>query len=165
MHKVLCLIALTALYLSPAAALAQTTFSGTCVYRADEQHMLVVGDREGHALGVVQGKCDWKKPIDFGGDKVKDGFSTQTVDAETRSAVYSGVLVVTTWGGDRVALVFRGTGVGKTRTSESPHVEGTFTLGDGTGKLKKATGKGTFRCSSTPDGTVCDIEGEYWAAR
>lgn len=165
MHKFLIMVSLTAaLYLSPAAALAQTKFSGTCVFKPDEQHLLVVGDHDGHALGVGQGKCTWTKPIDFGGDKAQDGAYTNTIDAETQTARYSGVLVVTTRSGDRVSIIYRGTGARK-RTSEPAHVAGTITLGDGTGKLKTATGKGTFRCTLTPEGNVCEAEGEYRVAR
>lgn len=165
MRKLLYLMALTiAAYVSPAVASAQTKFSGTCLYRPSERHMLVVGDRDGHALGVSQGKCDWKKPIDFGGDKAKDGVATDTIDAESLTASYNGVLVLTTQRGDRISLVYHGTGESNGVVGLA-HQEGTFAFADGTGKLKHATGKGTFRCAKTPEGHTCDFEGKYQAGK
>ena len=166
MHKPHCLFALTAAAcLSPAVALAATKISGTCVFGPIELHMVTVGDHEGHALGVSQSKCSWTKPIDFGGDKTKDGIATHTLESDGRASRYKGVLVATTVGGDRISFIYTGGGESQKGIAGLPHEEGTFTLSDGTGKLKNVTGKGTFRCTKSPEGNFCDIDGEYQAGR
>ena len=165
MRRLICLLALTAAAcVWSASAIAQTKFSGTCACKADKQQMLPVGDRDGHALGVEQYKCDWTKPLDFGGDKTKDGVATHTADVQGQKNRFRGVHVVTTQSGDRISLPYQGTGeTGK--DGKEAHSKGTFTLASGTGKLKGATGKGTFSCASTADGISCDVEGEYQAGK
>jgi hypothetical protein len=165
MRKLLYLFALTAAAgVWSAGAMAQTKFSGTCVCKRSQQQMLAVGDREGHSLGVEQYKCDWSKPLDFGGDKTKDGVATHTADAQGQKNRFRGVHVITTQGGDKISLPYQGTGESSKDGKES-HSKGTFTLDAGTGKLKGATGKGTFSCASTADGISCDVEGEYQAGK
>lgn len=67
--------------------------------------------------------------------------------------------------GDKVSFPYQGTGETRKDRKES-HSKGTFTLSDGTGKLKGASGKGAFSCASTADGGLsCDVEGEYQAAK
>ena len=44
-------------------------------------------------------------------------------------------------------------------------VQGTWTFGAGTGKLKGVKGKGTFHCSPEGEGWNCSGEGEYEAAK
>jgi hypothetical protein len=165
MRKVLYLLALTAAAcVWSAGALAQTKFTGTCVCKSDKQQMLPVGDREGHALGVEQLKCDWTKPFDLGGDKTKDGVATHTANVYGQKNHFRGVHVVTTQGGDKVYMPYEGTGETSKDGKES-HSKGTFTVAGGTGKLKGATGKGTFSCASAGDALSCDVRGEYQAGK
>jgi hypothetical protein len=166
MRKLLYLFALTAAAcMWSAGANAQVKFSGTCACKADKQQVLAVGDRDGHALGSEQYKCDWTKPADFGGDKTKDGVATHTVEAQGPKSRFRGVHVVTTQSGDKVYLPYQGAGETSKDGKES-HSKGTFTVAGGTGKLKGATGKGTFTCTSTTaDTSNCDVEGEYQAAK
>lgn len=165
MRKLVYLLALTAAAsVCSAGAVAQTKFSGTCVCKSDKQQMLPVGDRDGHSLGVEQLKCNWTKPVDFGGDKAKDGVATHTADVQGQKNRFRGVHVVTTESGDKVSLPYQGVGETSKDGKES-HSKGTFTVAGGTGKLKGATGKGTFSCASAGDGISCDVEGEYQAGK
>jgi hypothetical protein len=161
MRKLLCRLALTAAAcLWSTGVLAQTKFSGTCACKADKQHLLAVGDGEGHSLGLEQYKCDWPKPVDFGGDTAKDGVATHTADVHGQKNHFRGVHVVSTQGGDKVYLAYQGAGE-TSKDGKDSHSKGTFTVAGGTGKLKGATGKGTFKCTSAGDGISCDVEGEY----
>lgn len=161
MRKPLYLLALIAAALvGSAGALAQTKFSGTCACKADKQQVLPVGDSDGHSLGLEQYKCDWTKPVDFGGDKAKDGVATHTADVHGQKSRFRGMHVVTTQSGDKIFLAYQGAGETSKDNKES-HSKGTFTVAGGTGKLKGATGKGTFGCASAGDGISCDVEGEY----
>ncbi len=165
MRKLCYLIAVAAAAcLWSAGVLAQTKFSGTCVCKRDQQQMLPVGDRPEHSLGVEQYKCDMPKPIELGGDKSKDGVATNTVEASGKKSRFRGVHLITMQSGDKVSFLYQGVGKNSKEGKEA-HSKGTFTLGDGTGKLKGATGKGTFSCASTKDGVNCDIEGEYQPAK
>ena len=165
MRKLLYPLALTALaFVWSGGALAQTKISGTCACKRAQLQMLDVGDREGHKLGVEQYKCDWTKPLDLDGDKSKDGVATHTADAQGQKNRFRGVHVVTTQGGDKIYLPYQGAGE-TSKDDKSSHSKGTFTVGGGTGKLKGATGEGTFSCASTADGISCDVEGEYQAGK
>lgn len=167
MRKLIGLLAVAvAACLWSAGAAAQTKFSGTCSCKRDPPHMLPVGDRPEHSLGVEQYKCDWTKPLALGGDNTKDGVATNTVDASGRKARFRGVHVVTMQSGDKVSLPYQGAGENSKDGKES-HSKGTFTVTDGAGKLKGISGKGTFRCASTTEANVlsCDVEGEYELAK
>src|SRR5262249_16800408 len=70
-----------AVCLSAAAASAQTKVSGTAQFgKPDTQQLVPVGDRPDHSLGVAQLKCTWTKPMEIGGDKFKEGVSTETAE-------------------------------------------------------------------------------------
>jgi hypothetical protein len=147
-----------------AGAAAQTKFSGTCSCKREQQQVLPVGDRPGHSLGVEQYKCDWTKPFDLGGDNSKDGVATHTADVNGTKSRFRGVHVITMQSGDKVSLPYMGAGENSKDGKES-HSKGTFTFADGTGKLKGATGKGTFSCSGGGDTVSCEVAGEYTAAK
>lgn len=165
MRKLLYLLALTAaLCVGSVAAVAQTKFSGTCACKADKREVLPVGDRDGHSLGVEQLKCDWTKPVEFGGDKAKDGVATHTADVYGQKNHFRGVHVVTMQSGDKIYLPYQGAGE-TSKDGKEAHSKGTFSVAGGTGKLKGATGKGTFSCASAGDGISCDVEGEYQAGQ
>ena len=90
--------------------------------------------------------------------------ATHTADVNGRKSRFRGVHVVTMQGGDKISFPYVGTGETSKDGKES-HSKGTFSFADGTGKLKGATGKGTFSCSGTPEGVTCEVEGEYQAAK
>ena len=164
MRKLLCVLALAAASVWSAGAVAQTKFTGTCACKADKQDVLPVGDHDGHSLALEQLKCSWTKPADFGGDKTKDGVATHTADVHGQKNTFRGVHVVTTEGGDKVNFAYQGAGE-TSKDGKDSHSKGSFTVAGGTGKLKGATGKGTFSCASAGDGLSCDVEGEYQAGK
>lgn len=165
MRKLLYVLALTAAAgVWSTGAPAQTKFSGTCACKVDKQQVLPVGDRDGHSLGVAQYKCEWTKPADFGGDPTKEGVATHTADVQGQKNHFRGVHVVTTQSGDKVYLPYQGAGE-TSKDGKDSHSKGTFTVAGGTGKLKGATGKGTFSCAAAGDGISCDVEGEYQAGK
>ena len=166
MLKPFCLLAVAvAALVWSAGAAAQTKFSGTAACKRDQQQLMAVGDRPEHSLGVEQYKCDWTKPIDLGGDKAKNGVATNTIDVSGTKSRFRGVHVITLQSGDKVSFPYQGTGE-TSKDGKEAHSKGTFNLSDGTGKLKGASGKGTFSCASTADGGLsCDVEGEYQPAK
>jgi hypothetical protein len=157
-------VALAASLWSMGAA-AQTKFAGTCTCaKADVSHMVPVGDRADHALGVEQFKCTWTK-FDIGGDPAKDSVGTHTIEANGGKVRFHGVNFVTMQSGDKVGLPYQGSGT-STKDGKDTHSKGTFGFADGTGKLKGVSGKGSFSCKGAGDGSVnCEVEGEYQTAK
>src|SRR5919109_4860901 len=85
-----------------AAATAQTKVTGTAQCgKPDPQQVLPVGDRPGHMLGIAQIKCTYTKPMEIGGDKSKDGVSTETSDISGNTSHPRGFHVVTMESGDK----------------------------------------------------------------
>ncbi len=150
--------------LAATAASAQTKTTGTAQFgKADPQHMLPVGDRADHSLGVAQLKCTWTKPQDIGSDKTKDGVSTETRDISGNNIRAHGMHVTTMESGDKYFVSYQGTGTSKDGTLQG--AKGTWMYTGGTGKLKGIKGKGTYTCAASGDGVSCDIEGEYQLAK
>lgn len=150
--------------LAAATASAQTKISGTAVFGKPEvQHMVPVGDRPDHNLGVDQLKCNWTKPEEIGGDKTKEGVSTELQDASGNNVRTRGVHVTTMESGDKYFVSFQGTGTMKEGMLQSG--KGTWMFTGGTGKLKGIKGKGTYTCAASGDGISCEIEGEYQLAK
>src|SRR5437016_5107755 len=109
MHRLILIWAV--MCLSAAAAGAQTKASGTCEFgKPDTQHMIPAGDRPNHALGVGQLKCTWTKPQEIGGDKTKEGVSTETLDVNGNAARARGVHVTTMESGDKFFVSYQGSG-------------------------------------------------------
>lgn len=143
-----------------ATAGAQTKMNGTCQFgKPDPQHMIPAGDRPSHSLGVDQLKCTWTKPHEIGGDKSKDGVSTETLDVTSSSVRSRGVHVTTMESGDKYFVSYQGAGTLKDGAYQN--TKGTWTYTGGTGKLKGIKGKGTYSCTAAGEMVNCDIEGEY----
>jgi hypothetical protein len=164
MRRLVLLWAMVCLAAAAATAGAQTKTTGTCQFgKPDPQHMLPAGDRPDHTLGVDQLKCTWTKPQDIGGDKSKEGVSTETLDVSGNSARSHGVHVTTMESGDKYFVSYQGTGTLKDGSYQG--TKGTWTYSGGTGKLKGIKGKGTYACVASGDMVSCDIEGEYQLAK
>jgi hypothetical protein len=148
---------------STATLAGKFTGTATCS-KPDPQHMVPVGDRPEHSLGVEQAKCTWTKPIEIGGDKSRDGVSTDTVEASGGKMRFHGVHLATMESGAKVAFPYQGGG-STSKDGKETHSKGTFTIGDASGKLKGIKGKGTFSCASSGEDLRCEIEGEYEAAK
>lgn len=152
-------IAAAAVCLCAATAGAQNKISGTAQCgKPDPQQMVPVGDRPDHNLGVAQSKCTWTKPLEIGGDKSKDGVSTATLDASGDTERTRGFHVATMESGDKFFAWYQGSGTAK-------EVKGNWGFTGGSGKLKGIKGKGTYTCTASSDGNVCEIEGEYELAK
>jgi hypothetical protein len=149
-----------AVWMCAAMASAQTKVSGTAQFsKPDPVHMLPVGDRPGHSLLVEQLKCTWTKPMEIGGDKAKDGVSTETADVSGNMGRARGFHVGTMESGDKFFVWYQGTSTLKEGNATA--LKGTWAYTGGTGKLKGIKGKGTYQCAPSGDGLACDIEGEY----
>jgi hypothetical protein len=147
-----------------AIASAQTKVSGTAQCgKPDPQHMVPVGDRPDHSLGVEQFKCTWTKPMEIGGDKSKDGVSTETADVSGNTSRAHGFHVTTMESGDKAFFWYQGTGTSK--DGAPVEVKGNWGLTGGSGKLKGIKGKGTYNCTPSGDGLSCEVEGEYQLAK
>ena len=147
-----------------AAAGAQTKieWSDSCG-KGDPDYTVQVGDRAGHSFGLSQVKCQASKPVDIGGDKGKEAVATISADSSGDKARERGVYVLTLQSGDKAVLPFQGTIMLK--DGKPTGSRGTWTLADGTGKLKGIKGKGTFHCSPSGEGWSCSGDGEYELAK
>ena len=145
-------------------ASAQTKVTGTAQFgKADSQQMLPAGDRPNHSLGIAQLKCTWTKPQDIGGDKTKDGVSTESQDISGNNMRVHGIHVTTMESGDKYFVWYQGTGT--TKDGALVAAKGTWMYTGGTGKLKGIKGKGTYNCAASGDGVSCGVEGEYQLAK
>lgn len=149
-----------AVWLCTATAGAQTKVSGTAQCgKPDPVHVLPVGDRPEHSLAVEQFKCTWTKPMEIGGDKSKDGISTETGDISGNTSRARGFHVTTMESGDKFFVSYQGTGTSK--DGAVVEVKGNWGFTGGTGKLTGVKGKGTYACKPEGDGLACEVEGEY----
>jgi hypothetical protein len=154
------LIAAVLVCFAAVAASGQTKISGTAQCgKPDPQHMVPVGDRPDHSLGVEQAKCTWTKPMEIEGAKSKDGVSTATDDVSGNTVRARGVHVSTMDSGDKFFVSYQGTATTKDGALVSS--KGTWSFNGGTGKLKGIKGKGTFTCTPSGDGNSCEVEGDY----
>ncbi|HEY4974155.1 MAG TPA: hypothetical protein VII41_11130 [Steroidobacteraceae bacterium] len=146
--------------LGAATAHAQTTFTASqlCA-KPDPQLIVPVGDRPGHALGVMHFKCQWTTPMQLGSDASKDGEDVETVEISGTSARASGRHVSTMQSGDKAFVSYWG----KETVKDGALVasKGTWAYTGGTGKLTGIIGKGTFTCAPSGDSVQCDVEGSY----
>ncbi|HEV1995268.1 MAG TPA: hypothetical protein VGR03_13140 [Candidatus Acidoferrum sp.] len=147
-----------------ATASAQTKVTGTAQFgKAEGQQMLPAGDRADHSLGIGQRKCTWTKPQEIGGDKTKEGVSTESMDISGNNIRSRGMHVTTMESGDKYFVSYQGTGTLKDGALQSG--KGTWMYTGGSGKLKGIKGKGTYTCAASGDSVSCDIEGEYQLAK
>jgi len=147
-----------------ATANAQTKVSGTAqCAKPDPVHAIPVGDRPDHSMAVGQIKCTYTKPMEIGGDKSKDGVSTETADISGNISKARSVHVATMESGDKAFFSYQGTATNK--DGAVVELKGTWGLSGGSGKLKGIKGKGTFSCKPAGENLTCDVEGEYQLAK
>lgn len=143
-----------------AAASAQTKTSGTveCA-KPDPAHMIEVGDKPNHSMGLSKSTCTWTKPMEIAGAKTKDGYSVASDDTMGSKSNSRGTHISTMDSGDKIYVHFQGTGTVKDGALQSD--SGTWSYIGGTGKLKGIKGKGTYKGKGTANGVTYEIEGDY----
>ena len=134
-------------------------FKARCECKNPEEKSFPVGDRPDHTLGVESTHCTWSRPLEIAGDKTKESVATNTTETMGTKTRIRGVHELTMESGDKLALPYQGTVVVKENNGFKE--SGTFSITEGTGKLKGIKGKGTFDCKPASDGVSCDVEGEY----
>jgi len=140
---------------------AQTKTSGTIECgKADPQHMIEVGDKPSHSMGISKSTCTWSKPMEIAGAKTKDGYSVASDDTTGGKSSSHGIHVSTLDNGDKMYVRFQGTGMLKDGALQTD--SGTWSYTGGTGKLEGIKGKGTYKGKGTAGGGVTyEIEGDY----
>jgi len=162
MHRML--VAIAVVSLAATTVVAQTKVSGTIQCgKSDPQHMIPVGDRPDHNLGVEQAKCTYTKPMEIEGAKSTEGVSTATDDINGNTVRSRGFHVATMDSGDKFFVWYQGAGEVKDGVLQSQ--KGTWGFTGGSGKLKGIKGKGTYTCTPTDQGFACEVEGEYQLAK
>jgi hypothetical protein len=157
-------IVASALCFCAATGNAQTKVNGTVQCgKPDPIHLVPVGDRPDHSMGVEQFKCAWTKPMEIGGDKSKDGVNTETAEVNRNTSKARGIHVATMDSGDKFFVSYLGTAASKEGAVTG--VKGTWGFSGGTGKLKGIKGKGTYTCAPSGDALECKVEGEYELAK
>jgi hypothetical protein len=152
------LVSITAFALAATLA-AQTKITGTASCKADPMTPVEVGDTPGHALGVQKSPCSWTG-LEMAGSAAKDGVSVANVEIRGNNASSRGYHTGTLASGDKWTCSFQGKSVSKDGKPVSD--SGTWAFTSGTGKLKGIKGKGTYKGTANPDGTMAvAIEGEY----
>jgi len=155
------LFALLVAFALAASLAAQTKISGTLQCgKADPSYSIPVGDRPGHAFVIEKGTCTWTKPVEIVGTQSKVHEMTNFHDVMGERVRSRAAAVGTLASGDKYFLVAQGSSISKEGVALS--FEGTWSYTGGTGKLKGIKGKGTYKGTSNPDGTIThEVEGEY----
>lgn len=148
---------------APAPAPAQTKLTATMdCPKTDPTAQAEVGDTPGHALMLFKVKCPYSNG-DIGGVKIQSEEDTFTTEMSGNTGRDSGFGVVVLADNDKAFLRFQGTTMFKNSAPVSG--QGTWTFTGGTGKVKGVKGKGTYKGTFKPDGSVSwQIEGDYQVA-
>ena len=162
MHRILMAIAVVCFAAATAAAQTKVTGTAQCA-KPDPQHVIPVGDRPDHNLGVEQFKCTWTKPMEIEGAKSTEGVSTATNDVNGNTIRTRGFHVATMDSGDKFFVWYLGAGEAKDGVFQGQ--KGTWGFTGGSGKLKGIKGKGTYTCAPSGDALSCEVEGEYQLAK
>ena len=117
-----------------------------------------MGDQDGHAYHIGQGKCASEKGT-MGDVKEQEGMWTEFDDISGSGTRNHGVFEVTLASGDKVFYNYHGT-----QTTKDGVMDGTntWTLGGGTGKFKGVKGEGGCKGKGNPDGSsTWNCDGTY----
>ena len=143
-----------------AGLFAQTKVSGTCTCKADPPPTPVaLTDKPNHAFAVGKAGCTWTK-FEVGGQQPKSGIATDLDEINGDTTSVRGYHVATMTSGDTWVAKYQGSG--KSKDGKPVSGEGTWTFESGTGKLKGVKGKGTYKGTGNPDGSLTyQCDGEY----
>jgi len=162
MHKALFVVCSMCLSASLAMAQGKVDSQWNCG-KPTSGNSIDVGDQPGHAYAISQFNCTAAKG-EVEGVKEKEGMGTQFDDVKGNASRYHGVFVDTLANGDKLYVSYTGTA-----TMEKGQVQSasdTWSVTNGTGKVKGAKGKGTCKGKGNPDGyTTFECEGEYTLAK
>jgi hypothetical protein len=118
-----------------------------------------------HSFVLDQSKCsaDKAKPFTINGVKSVSAVSTNVTEINGSKVTYHGDYADKMENGDTADYSFHGTGTMKNGIMTS--ADDSWTLVNGTGKLKGAKGKGTCKGTGAADGSMTwDCAGEYTLA-
>lgn len=160
-----CVFVVCSLFLCLSLSAAQEKISSQwkCDAKPADQHVIPVGDQEGHAYSIAQGKCTPEKGT-LGGAKEEEGAFTEFGDVTPTAVQNHGVFVETVAGGDKIFYHYRGNQTWKDKKMETG--ENKFNFAGGTGKFKGVKGEGACKGKGNPDGSsTWTCEGTYTPAK
>lgn len=140
---------------------AATKTSGTATCKPDPASPAPVSatDKPNHAFVVGRAQCTWTG-LSLAGQPYKDGVSVSLGEISGDTNTYSGYHVATTNTGETSITKFQGSA--QMKDGKTVSEEGTWSLTSGSGKLKGITGRGTYKGTPNPDGSMTyTVEGEY----
>ena len=141
------------------SAATMTSGTATCTMDPASPAPVALTDMPNHALAVGKAQCTWTG-FSVAGQAYKDGVSTSLNEISGDTSTATGYHVATTTTGDSATAKFQGSG--KLKDGKNVSDGGTWTFTSGTGKLKGIKGKGTYRGTANPDGTMTyKVTGEY----
>ena len=141
------------------SAATMTSGTATCTMDPASPAPVALTDTPNHALAVGKAHCTWTG-FSVAGQAYKDGVSTSLNEISGDTSTATGYHVATTTTGDSATAKFQGSG--KLKDGKNVSDGGTWTFTSGTGKLKGIKGKGTYRGTANPDGTMTyKVTGEY----
>jgi hypothetical protein len=153
------LVVLTFAIMVTAAAMAATKTSGTATCKLDPPSTIAISDQPNHAFSIGKAQCTWTK-FELAGVPYKDGVTTELDEVKGDTVAAHGYHVATLSNGDTATAEFHGSW--KMKDGKAVSGEGTWIYTSGTGKLKSIKGKGTYKGTANPDGSVAfQVEGEY----
>lgn len=152
------------LCLSATVAMAQGKVDSqwTCS-KPSAAHSLDVGDQSGHAYAIAQFNCTATKG-EIEGVKEKEGMGTEFDDAKGNTVRLHGVFIDSLAHADKIFVSYQGTAT--TEKGQAQSVSNTWSISDGTGKLKGVKGKGSCKGEGNADGsTTFECAGDYTLAK
>ena len=141
------------------SAATMTSGTATCTMDPASPAPGALTDAPNHAFAIGKAQCTWTG-FSVAGQAYKTGVSTSLNEVSGDTSSATGYHVATTATGDSATAKFQGSG--KLKEGKSVSDGGTWTFTGGTGKLKGIKGKGTYRGTANPDGTMTyKVTGEY----
>ena len=143
-----------------AVGLSADTTSGVATCTPEAPAPVALTDKPNHAFAIGKAQCGWTG-FEVAGLASKSGVSTD-IEEITGDSVVSvrGYFVSTMINGDTTAVRYQGSA--KMKDGKFVSGSGTWVYTGGTGKLKGIKGKGTYKGTPNPDGTISyKADGEY----
>lgn len=163
MRKLLLLVCVLCISAALAAAQGKIDSQWNCG-KATDAHNLEVGDQPAHTYGIAKFTCTAVKG-EIEGAKEKEGAGTEFDDVEGSKMHGHGIFVESLANGDKLFVQYQTSGT-LDKDGQLTSGSNTWTITNGTGKLKGAKGKGGCKGKGNADGSsVYDCMGEYTLAK